>query len=44
MLPALPHYNKEKSAYLTFDDGPDDVNTPAILDVLKANGIHATFY
>ena len=44
MLPALPHYNKEKSAYLTFDDGPDDVNTPAILDVLKAHGIHATFY
>lgn len=44
MLPALPHYNKEKIAYLTFDDGPDAVNTPAILDVLKAKGVHATFY
>jgi peptidoglycan/xylan/chitin deacetylase (PgdA/CDA1 family) len=44
MLPALPHYTAEKVAYLTFDDGPDKTNTPAILDVLKANGIHATFY
>ena len=44
MLPALPHYTAEKVAYLTFDDGPDDVNTPAILDVLKAKGVHATFY
>ncbi len=30
--------------YLTFDDGPDDKNTPAILDILKENGVHATFY
>ena len=44
MLPALPHYTAEKVAYLTFDDGPDAVNTPAILDVLKARGVHATFY
>ena len=44
MLPLLPRYTKEKTAYLTFDDGPDTVNTPAILDVLKAHGIHATFY
>ncbi|WP_296771939.1 polysaccharide deacetylase family protein [Selenomonas sp.] len=44
MLPALTHYTAEKVAYLTFDDGPDDVNTPAILDVLKAKGVHGTFY
>ena len=44
MLPLLPRYTKEKTAYLTFDDGPDTVNTPAILDALKAHGIHATFY
>ncbi len=44
MLPLLPRYTKEKTAYLTFDDGPDAVNTPAILDVLKAHGIRATFY
>jgi len=28
---------------LTFDDGPDPVNTPALLDVLKQHGIKATF-
>lgn len=44
MLPALPRYTVEKVAYLTFDDGPDNQNTPAILDILKANGIHGTFY
>jgi peptidoglycan/xylan/chitin deacetylase (PgdA/CDA1 family) len=28
---------------LTFDDGPDPVNTPKMLDVLKACGVKATF-
>jgi peptidoglycan/xylan/chitin deacetylase (PgdA/CDA1 family) len=28
---------------LTFDDGPDPTLTPKILDLLKANGIKATF-
>jgi peptidoglycan/xylan/chitin deacetylase (PgdA/CDA1 family) len=28
---------------LTFDDGPDPVNTPKLLDVLKAHGVRATF-
>jgi peptidoglycan/xylan/chitin deacetylase (PgdA/CDA1 family) len=28
---------------LTFDDGPDPVNTPKLLDVLKAHGVKATF-
>jgi peptidoglycan/xylan/chitin deacetylase (PgdA/CDA1 family) len=28
---------------LTFDDGPDPVNTPKILEVLRANGVKATF-
>jgi len=28
---------------LTFDDGPDPVNTPLMLDVLKACGVTATF-
>ncbi|MBG6138729.1 polysaccharide deacetylase family protein [Longispora fulva] len=28
---------------LTFDDGPDPVNTPRILDILKQNGVKATF-
>ncbi len=29
---------------LTFDDGPDPQYTPAILDVLKSRGVHATFF
>jgi peptidoglycan/xylan/chitin deacetylase (PgdA/CDA1 family) len=28
---------------LTFDDGPDPVNTPKLLDLLKAQGVKATF-
>ncbi|GAA3275493.1 hypothetical protein GCM10020218_022400 [Dactylosporangium vinaceum] len=28
---------------LTFDDGPDPTNTPAILQVLRENGVKATF-
>ncbi len=30
--------------YLTFDDGPSDKVTPQILDILKDNGIKATFF
>ena len=30
--------------HLTFDDGPHPVHTPALLDWLKANHIHATFF
>ena len=29
---------------LTFDDGPDPITTPAILDVLRAYGLSATFF
>lgn len=35
--------NKEKIAYLTFDDGPSE-NTEKILDTLKENNIKATFF
>ncbi|SDW70651.1 polysaccharide deacetylase family protein [Paenibacillus sp. CF384] len=34
----------EKLVALTFDDGPDSHYTPAILDILKAKKIHATFF
>lgn len=34
----------DKTIYLTFDDGPDRVNTPNILDILKARGVPATFF
>ena len=33
-----------KVAYLTFDDGPSETVTPQILDVLKAENVHATFF
>ena len=34
----------EKIVALTFDDGPDEVFTPQILDILKKYNIKATFY
>lgn len=38
-------YNKDtKIAYLTFDDGPSQVVTPLILDLLKEENIKATFF
>lgn len=33
-----------KQAALTFDDGPDNIYTPKILDILKENNIKATFF
>lgn len=35
---------KEKILFLTFDDGPVPEVTPWVLDLLKANGIPATFF
>lgn len=35
---------KEPRIALTFDDGPDLRFTPQVLDVLKANGVKATFF
>ncbi|MBR5958490.1 MAG: polysaccharide deacetylase family protein [Salinivirgaceae bacterium] len=34
----------EKVVYLTFDDAPDAVQTPKVLDVLKRNNIKAAFF
>lgn len=33
-----------KLVFLTFDDGPNHVTTPQVLDVLKGAGVHATFF
>lgn len=33
-----------KTMYLTFDDGPSEENTSAVLDILKARDIKATFF
>ncbi|MBR4152696.1 MAG: polysaccharide deacetylase [Selenomonadaceae bacterium] len=43
-LPDLEPYYDEPVVYLTFDDGPDGKVTPKILDILKAEGVKATFY
>ncbi len=43
--PVICHGNThEKTVSITFDDGPDPVKTPAILDILKKNDIRATFF
>lgn len=34
----------KRAIALTFDDGPDPVCTPRLLDWLEASGIHATFF
>ncbi len=34
----------QKAVALTFDDGPDPVNTPALLEVLEKNNAKATFF
>ena len=34
----------KKVVYLTFDDGPSETVTPQILDTLKTENVHATFF
>ena len=43
-IPELQPYYGEHIVYLTFDDGPDDKNTPQILDILRNENVPATFY
>lgn len=43
-LPNVKPYYGEKTVYLTFDDGPNPENTPAILDILQKHDIKATFF
>lgn len=38
------YFSDEKQVYLTFDDGPSKDITPQILDILKENGVKATFF
>lgn len=33
-----------RNLFLTFDDGPDPVSTPQLLDILKKHGIKAMFF
>ncbi|HXU83858.1 MAG TPA: polysaccharide deacetylase family protein, partial [Polyangia bacterium] len=39
-----PSYLDKNVISLTFDDGPDLVNTPKVLDTLKEKGVKATFF
>ncbi|MEA5154397.1 polysaccharide deacetylase family protein [Raineyella sp.] len=39
-----PHYPEQRVAFLTFDDGPSSTTTPKDLDILKAEGVPATFF
>lgn len=43
-IPKVSPYYAQKVVYLTFDDGPDPENTPAVLAILKSHGIKATFF
>ncbi len=38
------YYSEERQVYLTFDDGPSPDITPRILDILKDEGVPATFF
>ena len=37
-----PHHFKYVA--LTFDDGPDPIYTPEILDILEKKNVYATFF
>ena len=44
LLPGLSGVGRPDHVALTFDDGPDPVSTPVILDTLDAFGWRATFF
>lgn len=44
LLKAVVNNDGVKTAYLTFDDGPTNSNTPKILDILRRYNIKATFF
>lgn len=37
-------HTQEKIVALTFDDGPDPIDTPEIMNILKEKGVRATFF
>jgi len=44
LLNDIYHYEEDKVAYLTFDDGPTPHLTDRILDILKQENVKATFF
>lgn len=43
-IPQVTPYYGDRVVYLTFDDGPDPDNTPAVLKILQTYHIKATFF
>jgi peptidoglycan/xylan/chitin deacetylase (PgdA/CDA1 family) len=41
--PAVRYTTRTKNVALTFDDGPDPINTPKLLDLLRRHHVKATF-
>lgn len=44
LIPSSEELNDKKIVYLTFDDGPSANVTPQVLDILKEEGVKATFF
>ena len=44
IVQGVAYYFHPKTMYLTFDDGPSKENTARVLDILKEQGIKATFF
>jgi len=44
LLPYTTHVSGDRTVALTFDDGPDPVFTPQVLDVLARHDVKATFF
>lgn len=44
IFPSILWHTSERSAHLTFDDGPDPIATPCVLDVLRRRKVAATFF
>ncbi|GII20910.1 polysaccharide deacetylase familiy protein [Planosporangium mesophilum] len=44
LLPGLSGQGRPDHVALTFDDGPDPRSTPAFLELLRAQGVRATFF
>jgi peptidoglycan/xylan/chitin deacetylase (PgdA/CDA1 family) len=44
LLPYTTHVSGERTVALTFDDGPDPVYTPQVLEVLTQYDVKATFF
>lgn len=44
MRPLVHAPIEDRRIYLTFDDGPDAVWTPRMLDILERGGVRATFF